>query len=790
MIVSAYTNNLQPAKFDPYVRNIELIAKTLLTKQQMNDEAFKGIQNLKQQALNINFINKGQQAKIDDFNNRMNSYFSGMGNEFGDLSDSRVVGQITSMYDEIGRDTNLVNAYQQDRKYQNQLRDVEAKRRSKDPEKAGFHPTNYGNFLRGLEEYSNLDLNDPANSGYSLDPFVDYTDLSKESTTLAKSIVVKKFDEEKILNNGYKQVIRREGRDPDEVRATGQEYFGGKGLPQLREEAKALYYNIQDSPDDKERVFSRYMYDKNKRVTDLKSRRDEASLALKENKNPEDNALLIARIDEQVAELNAGPDTYQDFFGRDKRQVIEDMTGQRLQEAVSNLAQAHGGYATTVKYEADPVYLKYLDLKQRGEQFNANLGLKQLDMQEEHRHNLATESGSESGSGTSGTGGSTTPGSTQFNPFFNEEPSTVQPFETRVAQTYGMMEDLLKKGYASQTNPLKTGIEGRSAEFVGYDLMKNPKALDTNPYYKDSPYLKAYKLVVDNIRGNNAAYLEIMEKEAVDNTDWNQKKMVMKHINEEVERIIKNPKTKREVEISNSAQDVNANMTSMADFMDQARKSPNPNEFVANHPTFKIMLTGKVSLDVKDHTGDDKKLIVRQREAIASSLHEALGTNILGTDQVVNIPKEAMTYAQRAFDGTIRVWVKPEIFEGKTIKETDDEGNVTDVLVPKLLGSFVVIDNKKIPIEQIKKQKYIEFKDPKFATTNPLNQMGVMMSKKPQTRWGWGPKGNVSVPYSIRLSEEDGLIHYKINGGTEATFPNSNASDAIQAIQRTIAENM
>ena len=33
MIVSAYTNNLQPAKFDPYVRNTELITQTLLTKQ-------------------------------------------------------------------------------------------------------------------------------------------------------------------------------------------------------------------------------------------------------------------------------------------------------------------------------------------------------------------------------------------------------------------------------------------------------------------------------------------------------------------------------------------------------------------------------------------------------------------------------------------------------------------------------------------------------------------------------------------------------------------------------------
>lgn len=787
MIVSAYTNNLQPAKFDPYVRNIELIAKTLLTKQQMNDEAFKGIQGLKQQALNIQFINRGQQAKVDDFNNRMNDYFSRMGNEFGDLSDSRVVGQITSMYDEIGRDTNLIGAYQQDRKYQKQLRDVEAKRNSKDPSKAGFHPTNYGNFLRGVSEYADMDLNDPSNAGFTLEPYVDYTDLSKESTALAKNVVVKKFDEEKILNNGYKQVIRREGRDPNEVHGVSQEYFGGRGLPQLREEAKSMYYSIKDSPDDKERVFGRYMYDRNKRINDLKQRRDEAQLALKEGKDVEGNALLMTRIDEQVTELNAGPDNYQDFFGRDKRQIIEDMTGQRLQEAIANTTEAFGGYATTVKYEADPVYLKYLDLKQRGEEFNANLSLKQMDLREEQRHNMSTENGG-SGSGSGGAGAIGSGG--QFDPFQNEEPSTVQPFDTKVAQTYNMMEDLLKKGYASQTNFLKTGIDKDSPEIVGYKLMKNPKAFDGNPYYKDSPYLKAYKLVVDNIRGNNAAYLEIMEKDAVDNTDWNHKKTVMKYINEEVERVIKNPQTRREVEISNSAQDVNANMTSMADFMDQAKKSPNPNEFVANHPTFKIMLTGKVGLDVKDHTGKDKELIVRQRDAIASSLHEALGTNVLGTDQVVTIPKEAMTYAQRAFDGTIRVWLKPEVFEDKTIQETDDKGNVIQTIVPKLPGNFLVINNKKIPIEQIRKQKYIEFKDPKFATTNPLNQMGVMMSKKPQTRWGWGPKGNVSVPYSIRLSEEDGLIHYKINGGTEATFPNSNASDAIQAIQRTIAENM
>ena len=101
----------------------------------------------------------------------------------------------------------------------------------------------------------------------------------------------------------------------------------------------------------------------------------------------------------------------------------------------------------------------------------------------------------------------------------------------------------------------------------------------------------------------------------------------------------------------------------------------------------------------------------------------------------------------------------------------------------------IVIDNKKIPIETIQQQKYIEFKDAKYATSNPMTQLSLMMSTKPQTRWGWGNTSKKSIPYTIRLSDEDNLIHFKIGDGEEQAFVSSNSNDAINAIQKVISED-
>ena len=790
MIVSAYTNNLQPAKFDPYVRNTELITQTLLTKQKLYDETYKGIQGLKQQALSINFLNKSQQAKVDRYNTEINDYFSKMGNDLGDLTDPKIATQITSMFERIGSDVELVNNYRKDKKYQDMLRDVEAKKNSKDPAKAGFNSTYYSNFLRRVEEYSNLDMNDPASKDFVLKPYTEYVDVNKESTALAKSVAIKKFDTEKVLNNGYKQVIRREGRDPNEVRAAMQEYYTSVGLPHIQEEAEAIYHNMKDNPDAKERTFLEYNSYKNERLRQINEQKNAANLQIKEGKNVEENALMISRLDEKLAEINTGPTSYEEFFNRPSQFIIEDIAGQKLQDTIQAKSEAFGGYAVTEKYEPDPVYMQYLNLKHKAEQFNANLELDKANLQEKQRHNIAMENKESDGSSSSSksnTGAGPSDGNVTFQ---TEDASKVQPFSVHSEYSLPKLKELVKKGYSSQVNIFKDGLEGKTAEILGYEMMKNPKSLDANPYYKDSPYVKAYKLVVDNIRGNNAAYLDIMEKDAIDNSDWDNKKIVMKYINDEVERIIKEPKTKREIEISNSMQDLNAQMNSLGDFMKRVNESGNPEKFIKEYPAFNIMLMGKVELDVKDKTGKDKAEIVSRRDDIASSLHEVLGTNISGdNNQVVDIPKQAMTYAQRAFDGTVRVWVKPEIFEGTVVKESDEDGNVKEVVVPKLRGKYIVIDNKKIPIETIQEQKYIEFKDAKYATSNPMTQLSLMMSTKPQTRWGWGNKTKKSIPYTIRLSDEDNLIHFKIGDGEEQAFVSSNSNDAINAIQKVISED-
>ena len=51
-----------------------------------------------------------------------------MGNDLGDLTDPKIATQITSMFERIGSDVELVNNYRKDKKYQDMLRDVEAKK--------------------------------------------------------------------------------------------------------------------------------------------------------------------------------------------------------------------------------------------------------------------------------------------------------------------------------------------------------------------------------------------------------------------------------------------------------------------------------------------------------------------------------------------------------------------------------------------------------------------------------------------------------------------------------------
>ena len=214
MNVSAYSGIYQDDR-KPIKDNWDLLAKVMQHKQSEYDSAFANLNNLKQQSLNIRFLNDDKQKEVDGLNKELTDKFNDQKGDFGDLSSTQNVNNYLGWFDKIANNTSLINAYQVDKKWQNELSTIDSIKYGKDPRKAGYHPENEKQFRDKLMEYkSSKDVNSTPFTPYT--PFVDTLAIAQNIFKMLpkRKEVIETLDPD---HPGWKLVTTKEGYTPEHL---------------------------------------------------------------------------------------------------------------------------------------------------------------------------------------------------------------------------------------------------------------------------------------------------------------------------------------------------------------------------------------------------------------------------------------------------------------------------------------------------------------------------------------------------------------------------------------------
>jgi hypothetical protein len=797
MPVIGYGYEVIKPQYKANLQNVDLIAKVLLTKQQEYNTAYAGLQDLQKTAIGINFLNKGEQAKIDKFNQKVNQSFDA--GEFGDLSDPRVADRYYSMFDEIGNDSSLISRYKQDASYQDQLRAVEQKRQSKDPAKAGFGVINYDNYLSRVQEYANLDLNSPDAQGFVLRPYTDYVDMNKELGDRMKNVPIKKFNTVEV-KNGYMRTTTYEGRDPDAVGASTQEFMSDRGVAQLREQAEYTWRKAKGDPQFQQAIYAdhvRYNTQAQKQISDELTKTSEDLKSSTDPKQIADLSGKQARLEAELGSLKTSLKSADEYFARDQGEIINDMASVALQDTIEGAKTAFGGYATSEKIEPDRAYLEAAKMQQHAQEFKLTYGLKEQELvlkqtvSENNDENAKLKIGAAAKTATQGTVG--VPGSSVQPSYF----STSDVTHVDLTGTSEAMNATLTKLYAKQSNILESGIthgdKPISGEDVGLQLAINPNVLDGNEFYSESPYLAAYKYAWDDVHRNDTALSDYLGKAPSNNYEWDRLKEANAKVKEKVNQMMQSPQNREESQFANALQDVNANLESVTDFMAAANKSGNPAEYIKNATNVKMFSNAAYDFELPDNPTKEQKQQLNNFETL---FKPTFVNNMGGPDEKSGTQVKSVNFSQIARietgpDGTVKVFPKASAFTTVTKGSGDDKEVLVDKTGFLSAGDGYILARdgsnfKKQTVSDIKTKGYFELKDRNFNITNWGNQLGYTVGPKPQTRWDASSDGQ-SVPFKTRRSTITNMVEAQVNGGTWQKYPTSDVTAVIAEVRKMIS---
>ena len=785
------------------LQNVDLIAKVLMSKQREYDTAYAGLKDEQKTALGINFLNKKEQAKIDAFNQKVSQSFQG--GEFGDLSDPRAAEKYYTLFNEIGQDATLISRYRQDASYQDQVRAVEEKRRAKDPAKAGFGALNYDNFMGDLQDYSQMDLDSPDAKGFTLQPYTDYVDIHKELGDRMKNVPVKKFD---VVTNkgGYQQTKTYTGRDPNDVGASTQEYMSDRGAAQVREQAKYTFRKAKHDPSFQQAIYADHVKYNTEAQQQIQTELTKTSEDLKKEQNPQKIQELSgkqARLEGELGKLQTGLKSADEYFNRDSDEIINDISQIALHDIIVSSKEAFGGYAVSEKVEPDRAYLEVAKMQQRAAEFQIEQNLKERELalrgevaqnndeNTKARIGVGGTSGTTGAAGAQGTGNVT--GATMQPNYF----SASEPTHIDFISTVDSAKSTLEKLYAQQSNPMKDGIthgdNQMPGEQVALTLMIDPKALDGNPYYSNSPYVRAFQAAWDEVYKSDRALSEYLGKRPTDNYGWDRLKEANAKVQARVKQMIEQPKDRDEAQFSNALQDVNANLESVADFMAAANKSGNPDQYIKDQQNVKIYSNAVYDFTLPDNATKVQKQRVNDMEV---TFKPTFVNSIGGPDektgvQVRDIPFDQIARIETGPDGTVKVFPKAEAFTVVTKGSGDEKETVpgkTGFLSAP--GSYIKtkdgVNFKVSKAEQIKAMGYFETKDPRFAKMNWGNQLGFTVGAKPQKRWDASSDGQ-TVPFETRRSTLNNHVQVSVMGGEWQEYPSSDVTAVIAEVRKAIS---
>lgn len=381
--IYAYQPDVVQPNFKPFQANLDLEMKVLLHTQQKYDQAYNAISNLKRKALNINFWNKGEQAKVDAINKGIENAFSSSA-DLGDLSKSNIANKWTGLFNQFNVNPNLATNYRVDQQYQKEYKDILKKRDSKDPQKNGFHNINFSNYQRRVNEYIGTDLD--ADPDYRMKGYVNYIDYESKLRELAKDIPEEEWFEDIVVAPGQIKRVHHKGKNPNKMKELMAGYLNSEAITQLKEEAEYTYYNSKDIPGFKNKIINDYYNRAASQVAKLKTEKTsliESKIGITDQKE-------IEAIDNRIAELNQSiiKSTPSESSSITDDMLMNYITSSHLSDTATDYANVLGGYQKSVEIKPDEVYFKTQNLSLAIDRFNFD----KADKNRKFNFDVATDS--------------------------------------------------------------------------------------------------------------------------------------------------------------------------------------------------------------------------------------------------------------------------------------------------------------------------------------------------------------------------------------------------------------
>lgn len=355
--------------------NFDLVSKVLQYKQNKFDTNFNALQGFKQSALNINFINEERRGEINKLNKDLDDKFSSLNGEFGDLSDNKTFANYYTWFDDIKKNTDLIQAYQEDKKWQTDLGKVQSLKQAKDPVKAGYSSVNEFVFNNRLNEYSKSTKQNKVDfKGYT-----PYTDIVGEVTKIYKTLPKKESFKETVLPGGRIIKEKINGYSYDELKSV----LGSMDTNMLEQFSVEAEYNqirgLKNNPTSyRENLYKGYneslVKERSNIDTKINEVKQKQALSLEEEK-PQYQTVL-QQLEQAKIDLSTGVKGQEWFMNTNESNLLGFATQLHAERKVSGIAK---GLATTpsIEYKTDAAYFGNMKLKQSSDQFAANLRYKQ-----------------------------------------------------------------------------------------------------------------------------------------------------------------------------------------------------------------------------------------------------------------------------------------------------------------------------------------------------------------------------------------------------------------------------
>lgn len=738
MIVGAYTPGIVVSQSRPYEHNLDLVASVLQGKQTQFDTAYLGLQKLRKESLNIQFINDKEQGKVDAFNQKMDQFFQNT-EEFGDLSNNSLLTRYTSLFNEIGQDSSLISRFQKEKEYRKELQAVEQKRLSKDPQKAGFHPINYQNYLSRIQAYKDADLD---TQEVSVAPYTDYVDLQGEMLKLIKEVPTEKFVREEQLGNGYVVKKTYAGRNPEKVNAIISSFLKGKGATQLREEAEFTMRNMGEQ--ERSLLYSLHAQRVDEQIQNLDSQIDKAK---------EDMVGLIGDELTQATQkaqqlMDARTSLQSQVYDEDEfsrmadKDMLQLMVGMQAQDVQRSMSNTYGGYAVSQEIEPDIAFLRLQDYQLSLNKFRVDTQFKQARLSIDQQELSIKQAKARQESIQSDPNTSTI-----------EFLQTADPTRLNEDVTYKALEGMVMNLSTSLKNPFLTSPDGKMSVDEGYQHVpeeiwrnnKEPRSLSNNPY------VVAYGMLL--------AEGKRMGKS---------KEAAMRYAHANVERVFNNPRNEREINVYNQLQDTLGNQRKLAELMETASKSGDPTAYMEQLPTAMALQYRRVLVD-PEVWGDKRQKdgAKNYRAKISSEV-----TNVIDLDSPNNRQFEGMNYVQRIDpllikeievrpNGDVELHMDPEASLGPRGDVGDNNYRPAG---PLHNGYYSYIDENGITQHQPIENNIIRANVPSRSILNAHTRLGLSVGMTPTNYKVWSNRG--PVDYQI-VKDTDGSYLYRIIGITE-----------------------